>query len=159
MTTAPITDDELLAVLRGYLDALQAHVSADEMMPRTVTEDFETGFAGGFLWTGHDGLADFLAARAGFFDERHDVREILETTVRSQDEVALRTRLEFFLRRWEAPAPRSEEFTGTCIHSWVVRREGAGSPWRVAAQIVERFADLDENAERLFSTPDEGLRT
>jgi hypothetical protein len=29
--------------------------------------------------------------------------------------------------------------------------------WRVAAQIVERFEDLNDNAERLFATPDEGL--
>jgi hypothetical protein len=27
----------------------------------------------------------------------------------------------------------------------------------VEAQIVERFADLNDNAERLFATPDEGL--
>jgi hypothetical protein len=27
----------------------------------------------------------------------------------------------------------------------------------VAAQMVERFADLNDNAERLFATPDEGL--
>jgi len=27
----------------------------------------------------------------------------------------------------------------------------------VAAQIVDGFADLDENSKRLFSTPEEGL--
>jgi hypothetical protein len=27
----------------------------------------------------------------------------------------------------------------------------------VAAQIVERFEDLNENSKRLFATPDEGL--
>jgi hypothetical protein len=27
----------------------------------------------------------------------------------------------------------------------------------VAAQIVERFQDLNDNARRLFATPDEGL--
>jgi hypothetical protein len=32
-----------------------------------------------------------------------------------------------------------------------------GSQWRVAAQLVERFDDLDENAKRLFATPQQGL--
>jgi hypothetical protein len=29
--------------------------------------------------------------------------------------------------------------------------------WRVAAQMVERFEDLNENAASRFATPDEGL--
>jgi hypothetical protein len=29
--------------------------------------------------------------------------------------------------------------------------------WRVAAQMVERFADLNDNSELLFATPEEGL--
>jgi hypothetical protein len=29
--------------------------------------------------------------------------------------------------------------------------------WRVAAQMVERFDDLNENSQRLFATPEEGL--
>jgi hypothetical protein len=29
----------------------------------------------------------------------------------------------------------------------------------VAAQLVERFADLNDNAARLFATPQEGLNT
>jgi hypothetical protein len=40
------------------------------------------------------------------------------------------------------------------FHHWRVRREP--DRWRVAAQIVERFADINDNAERLFATPDEG---
>jgi hypothetical protein len=46
------------------------------------------------------------------------------------------------LRRWEAPSPASDEFTGSCFHHWRVRR--APDRWRVAAQIVERFEDLNE---------------
>jgi hypothetical protein len=44
---------------------------------------------------------------------------------------------------------------GSCFHAWRVRREPDRR--RVAAQIVERFDDLNDNAERLFATPDEGL--
>jgi hypothetical protein len=29
--------------------------------------------------------------------------------------------------------------------------------WRVAAQMVERFEDLNENSQRLFATPEAGL--
>jgi uncharacterized membrane protein YukC len=29
--------------------------------------------------------------------------------------------------------------------------------WRVAAQMVERFEDLNESSKRLFATPEEGL--
>jgi hypothetical protein len=49
----------------------------------------------------------------------------------------------------------SEEYTGKCLHRWRVREvEG---DWRVAAQMVERFEDLNDNSKRLFATPDEGL--
>jgi hypothetical protein len=124
-------------------------------MAAVLTEDFETGFEGGFMWQGLDGLRDFLSQRDGFFDEKHTLKDVLAMEEPADGEVRARTRLEFFLRRWEAPSPTSEEFTGSCFHHWRLRREP--DRWRVAAQIVERFADLNDNAERLFATPDEGL--
>jgi hypothetical protein len=151
---AALTDDELVAVLSEYLTILQAHRPAEVMMDLIVTPDFETGFVGGFLWHGLDGLRDFLSQRAGFFDERHEIEELVERAD-GDDTVEARTRLHFFLRRWEAPSPVSEEFTGTCFHTWRVRHEG--DRWRVAAQLVEKFEDLNENSRRLFATPDEGL--
>src|SRR5262249_1665111 len=106
-------------------------------------------------WKGIDGLREFLSQREGFFDERHTIEDVLALEQPDWDEVRARTRLEFFLRRWEAPSPTSEEFTGQCFHCWRLRREP--DRWRVAAQIVERFQDLNDNAQRLFGTPDEGL--
>jgi SnoaL-like domain len=150
-----VTEDELRGYLAEYLGLLQRHPSAEEMMSAILTEDFETGFVGGFTWQGIDGLRDFLSQREGFFDESHRVKDVLEMGDGPGDEVHARTRLEFFLRRWEAPSPTSEEFTGSCFHSWRLRQ--APDRWRVAAQMVERFADLNDNAERLFATPDEGL--
>jgi hypothetical protein len=149
-----LTDDALVGVLSEYLGILQMHPAAEEMMDRILTPDFETGFVGGFLWKGLDGLRDFLSQRDGFFDERHEIEELLERE-EGDDGVQARTRLHFFLRRWEAPSPVSEEFTGDCLHTWRVRQEGGR--WRVAAQLVERFEDLNESAARLFATPDEGL--
>jgi hypothetical protein len=125
------------------------------MMAAVLTDDFETGFVDGFTWKGIDGLRDFLSQRGGFFDESHQVKDVLEMSDVPDDEVQARTRLEFFLRRWEAPSPTSEEFTGSCYHRWRLRR--APDRWRVAAQMVERFENLNDNAERLFATPDEGL--
>jgi hypothetical protein len=49
----------------------------------------------------------------------------------------------------------SEQYTGKCIHHWRVRE--VDGDWRVAAQMVERFEDLNDNSKRLFATPDEGL--
>jgi SnoaL-like domain len=149
-----LTDDELIAVLQRYLTILQGHPSAEEMMAEILTEDFETGFIGGHVWRGIDGLRDFLSQRAGFFDERHTIEELLERRD-GDDAIEARTRLRFFLRRWESPSPVSEEFTGACFHTWRVR--AVDGEWRVAAQMVERFADLNENAERLFATPESGL--
>jgi hypothetical protein len=150
-----MTEQELRGLLAEYLQLLQRHPSAEEMMAAVLTDDFETGFEGGFLWKGLDGLRDFLSQREGFFDENHQVKDVLELDQPSEAEVHARTRLEFFLRRWEAPSPTSDEFTGSCFHTWRLRREP--DRWRVAAQIVERFEDLNENAERLFATPEEGL--
>jgi hypothetical protein len=126
---------------------------ADEV----VTSDFETGFVDGFVWRGPDGLADFLSQRDGFFDERHDIRAILgASTPLPGGEVGLRTRLEFFLRRWSAPSASSDVFTGHAYHRWRLRGDGNGG-WRVAAQLVEGFDQLNDAAQRLFATPDEGL--
>jgi hypothetical protein len=150
-----MTEEQLRDLLAEYLGLLQRHPPAEEMMAAVLTEDFETGFVDGVSWKGIDGLRDFLSQREGFFDERHVVKDVLESDSPSPDEVHARTRLEFFLRRWEAPSPTSEEFTGSCFHIWRLRREP--DRWRVAAQIVERFADLNDNSKRLFATPDEGL--
>jgi hypothetical protein len=127
-----VTEDKLRGCLAEYLGLLQRHPSAEEMMSAILTDDFKTGFVGGFTWKGIDGLRDFLSQRKGFFDESHQVKDVLE-----------------------APSPTSDEFTGSCYHSWRLRR--APDRWRVAAQMVERFADLNDNAQRLFATPDEGL--
>jgi hypothetical protein len=149
-----LTDEQLVAVLQRYLTILQRHPGAEEMMREILTDDFETGFVGGHVWKGIDGLRDFLSQRAGFFDERHAIDALLDRD-REGDELRARTRLHFFLRRWDPPSPQSQEFTGTCFHTWRVRR--VGDEWRVAAQMVERFEDLNENSKRLFATPEEGL--
>jgi hypothetical protein len=151
---SPLSDKQLTEVLSGYLRLLQTHPNAEEMIARVLTDDFETGFVGGHVWAGIDGLRDFLSQRDGFFDELHQIEEVLENTG-SGAEVDARTRLHFFLRRWESPAPVSEEFTGRCVHTWRVRL--VDGQWRVAAQLVERFSDLNDNAERLFATPEKGL--
>jgi SnoaL-like domain len=149
-----LKDQELVDVLTEYLRILQEHPSAEEMMSKILTDDFETGFIGGYLWQGIDGLRNFLSQRDGFFDEHHEIDEVLENGT-LDEHIEARTRLHFFLRRWQAPSPHSEEFTGTCFHTWRVRQ--VDGRWRVAAQLVERFEDLNDNAERLFATPDEGL--
>src|SRR5262249_34578228 len=149
-----LTDDQLVDVLQRYLTILQGHPSADEMMEQTLTKDFETGFIGGQVWSGIEGLRDLLSQRDGFFDEKHTIKELLDRGEEDGDLTAI-TRLDFFLRSWKAPSPVSEEYTGKCIHHW--RARDVEGEWRVAAQMVERFEDLNENSETLFATPDEGL--
>jgi hypothetical protein len=100
----PLTDARILAVLGGYFALLQRHFGAEAMMEAVLTEDFETGFVGGVVWKGRDGLRDFLSQRAGFFDERHEVQEILARAVRDDGDLEVKTRLRFLLRRWEDPA-------------------------------------------------------
>jgi hypothetical protein len=73
--------------------------------------------------------------------------EMLEREDLPSGEVRIKTRLKFSLRQ----LPRDELFTGTAFHTWLLRRDDAGR-LRIAAQIVD--ADLNENAERLFATPD-----
>jgi SnoaL-like domain len=151
----PLTDGRVLAILGGYFALLQRHFAAEDMMEAVLTEDFETGFVGGMVWKGLDGLRDFLSQRAGFFDERHEVQEILAREVLDDGEVEVKTRLQFVLRRWEDPAATSVKFTGAALHTWRLRRTNDG--WRVAAQMVDGFEDLNESSRRLFATPDEGL--
>lgn len=43
---------------------------------------------------------------------------------------------------------------GLRLQLWRVRREA--DRWRVAAQVVERFDELNDNSKRLFGTPEEG---
>lgn len=66
MTTTPLGDEQILAVLADYFEYLQRHAPAEEMMAAVLTDDFETGFPEGMIWRGVDGLRDFLAAREGF---------------------------------------------------------------------------------------------
>jgi hypothetical protein len=155
MAAVPISEDRLREVLAEYLAILQRHPSAEEMMAAILTEDFETGFVGGHLWKGLDGLRDFLSQRDGFFDEHHEVKDVLELEG-SGEQAEAKTRLEFFLRGPEGPEKPSREFTGSAFHTWRVRL--VDGKWRVAAQLVDGFDDLNDNAKELFSTPDEGLK-
>jgi hypothetical protein len=155
MADAPLSESGLREVLAEYLTILQRHPSAEEMMAAILTEDFETGFVGGHLWKGLDGLRDFLSQRDGFFDEHHEVKDVLELHG-SGDNAEAKTRLEFFLRGPEGPEKPSREFTGSALHTWRLR--AVDGEWRVAAQLVDGFDDLNDNAKELFSTPDEGLK-
>lgn len=105
-------------------------------MNEILTEDFETGFLGGQIRAGVDGLRDSLSQRDGFFDGKHTIDELLERTD-TEGQIEARTRLHYW------------------FHTWRVRE--VGGSWRVAGQLVERFDDLNDNAERLFATPEEGL--
>jgi hypothetical protein len=138
------SDSELRAALQAYFRVLQSNPTAGDMRRSVVTDDFETGFAGGYKWQGPEGLREFLTAR--------DVDEVLEREDLPTGEVRIKTRLRFSLRQ----PPGNELFTGTAFHTWLLRRDDAGR-LRVAAQIVDGFSDLNDNAERLFATPDQGL--
>jgi uncharacterized protein YndB with AHSA1/START domain len=154
-TLEPIVID----AIERYFDFLQAHASATEMIENVLTDDFETGFADGFRWRGADGLAEFLDARSMFFDESHDVLQLTNVTRADEHSIQAQTRLRFFLRRHQQGAATSEEFTGQVWHTWRLRREPSEGRWRIAAQIVDGFAQLNDNAATLFGAPTEGLRT
>jgi hypothetical protein len=144
------SDREIRLALQAYFRVLQSNPTAEEMRRTVVTNDFKTGFARGYIWQGPNGLRDFLAAR--FVDEHHNVDQVLEREDLPSGEVRIKTRLTFSLRQ----PPGNEMFTGTAFHTWLLRRDAAGQ-LRVAAQIVDGFSNLNDNAKRLFATPDEGL--
>jgi hypothetical protein len=50
------------------------------MIEHVLTTDFETGFSNGYHWQGLDGLTDFLDTRSVFFDESHDVLQLMDVT-------------------------------------------------------------------------------
>jgi hypothetical protein len=151
-------EPHVVDAIEAYFTSLQSHASAEQMRADVLTDDFETGFVDGLMWTGLDGLRDFIAARSVFFDEDHDLLQILEVGAADGGRVRARTRLRFSLRRIDPGAARSEEYTGEAFHTWLFQPEASG-PWRVAAQLVDGFAAMNEPARRLFSTPEEGLHT
>jgi hypothetical protein len=53
----------------------------------------------------------------------------------------------------------SEEFTGLAFHRWEFQPAERPSNWRVAAQMVEGFTQLNSNARALFAEPEGGLST
>jgi hypothetical protein len=159
MTHHTVLEPSVVTAIEGYFRLLQAHASAEEMLAEVVTWDFRTGFVGGHMWDGPEGLSEFLTARSVFFDESHELPQILEVGRQGDSRVRARTRLRFFLRRREAGAARSEEYTGDAFHTWVFEPNGERSRWRVAAQLVDGFADLNDPARKLFSMPETGLNT
>lgn len=94
-----LTDEELVGVLQRYLTILQGHPPAEKMMEETLTDDFETGFIGGQVWKGIEGLRDFLSQRDGFFDEKHTIEELLGRGEADGDLTA-ETRLSCHSGRW-----------------------------------------------------------
>ncbi|MCX4825532.1 hypothetical protein OG883_37905 [Streptomyces sp. NBC_01142] len=149
--------------IERYFDLLQAHAPAERMRDEILTDDFRTGFVDGLIWQGEQGLRNFLGARAEFFDESHTVEQMSTPERLPDGRWRAHTRLEFFLRHRLDGSPVSDTFTGKAFHLWEFApgagRSGDGTDmdWRVAAQLVEGFASLDDNARRLFSRPTNGL--
>ncbi|MET7621516.1 hypothetical protein [Streptomyces sp. NPDC005408] len=157
--------------IERYFALLQAHVPAERMREEILTDDFRTGLVNGLMWEGEQGLRDFLEARAEFFDESHVVEQLSRPERLPSGNWRAHTRLEFFLRLRLEGSPVSDTFTGKAFHVWefapsrtLVDPPGdepsdgvSDSGWRVASQLVEGFAALDENARRLFSQPSAGL--
>jgi hypothetical protein len=147
----PISDDEIRAAIRRYFQVLQSDPTAEEMRAEAVTDDFRTGMPdGGLQWDGPRGLEAFLRDRKGFVDEQHDIDEVVDRTDVGSV-VWLKTRLTFRLR----DPNTGEVFTGRAFHTWDLRRDRGRL--RVAAQLVDGFADLNPAAARLFGKPDQGL--
>src|SRR5262245_58563883 len=101
VTQPEILEPIILDTIEHYFELLQAHAPANEMIQHVLTADFETGFVGGYRWRGPDGLAAFLAARSVFFDESHEVLQLMDIVQPATDTIQARTRLRFFLRRRE----------------------------------------------------------
>ncbi|QGV76876.1 hypothetical protein [Streptomyces ficellus] len=150
------TEATVWDTVERYFDLLQAHADAEVMLREILTPDFRTGFSDGYVWEGAGGLRDFLAARSVFFDERHTLHQMSAPERGGDGRWTCRTRLSFFLRRLDPGEAVSREFTGLAWHTWVLDE---GPPWRVAAQLVDGFAGMNDNARALFSRPDEGLET
>jgi hypothetical protein len=104
MTEPRILEPTILDAIERYFELLQGHASAQEMTERVLTDDFETGFVGGYMWRGPDGLAAFLADRSVFFDESHEILQLMDIIQPAPETISARTRLRFFLRRHEPPA-------------------------------------------------------
>ncbi|MFK0239154.1 hypothetical protein [Streptomyces vinaceus] len=143
--------------IEKYFTLLQNHSVAAEMYQLILTDDFRTGFAGGHTWQGKKGIAEFLEARSVFFDESHSVEQLAPPEPLPGGRWGTRTRLSFFLRLREDSAAWSQEFTGKAFHWWELDPAENPRDWRVAAQVVEGFAELNPNAYRLFADPENGL--
>jgi hypothetical protein len=52
VTESAILEPIVVDTIDRYLDLLQAHVSASEMIEKVLTADFETGFTVRFHWRG-----------------------------------------------------------------------------------------------------------
>ena len=85
-----MTEAELRELLAEYLTLIGRHPSAEEFMAAVLTDDFETGFEGGYSWRGLDGLRDFLSQREGFFDEKHTIKDVLAMEEPSDGECSRR---------------------------------------------------------------------
>jgi hypothetical protein len=90
-----------------------------------------------------------------FFDESHEVLQLINVIRADDHSLQAQTRLRFFLRCHEPGVAKSEEFIGQAWHTWRLRREPSEGTWRVAAQIVDGFARLNDNAATLFAVPTE----
>ncbi|GAB7065789.1 hypothetical protein H7J06_29385 [Mycobacterium hodleri] len=144
-----------VSTIDDYQRLEQRHSPAEQMFATVLTDDFEIGFRGGHQWKGLNGLRVYLTQRDGIFDERLELRQVLSYVPVQEDVIELTTRVEFFFRRWRAPSPVSEEFTGSAFHTWLIRI--ADNEIRVARVIIDGFANLNDNARAAFAIPDEGF--
>jgi hypothetical protein len=96
-------------------------------------------------------LTEFLDARSIFFDESHDVLQLINVT----SPIEAQTRLRFCLRRHESGVATSEESPVRCGAPGVCGENRL----RVGGQWPHKSSTDLLSAAMLFGAPTEGLRT
>jgi hypothetical protein len=59
MSDMPVLEPAVVTAIEDYFRSLQAHASAEQMLADVLTSDFQTGFAGGHMWTGNRDCVTF----------------------------------------------------------------------------------------------------
>ncbi|MGW2255020.1 nuclear transport factor 2 family protein [Kitasatospora sp. NPDC001660] len=141
----PLTDQAVRALAERWYAALDRHDDEAEVRRFLVDDGLELRFPEG-TFRGHAGFtAWYEEVCRRFFDERHELGEVRADI--AGDRAWVHVRVDWWARRWNPPAARSEWLGFRADQTWVVVSGAHGEGPLIKTYTCDRLEPMPGSAE------------
>ncbi len=143
-STAPLTESEVVQLVKEWFHKLDVHAPMVEMLPLLVDDGLEMVFPEVTVH-GHAGFEGwYQRVIHEFFDEAHMVEKVEAAITPEQADVKVVVHWQTSV--WKPPAAYSSKIDAYAGQHWVVKRSPATGKPIITSYIVESFKEAEGSA-------------